>query len=506
MKTRTIAIIIALLQTIAAASQSESTLYGHAMNFARQGCKDSLFYSLDRMTTLYGARDADLLPELLLEPRLRPYHSDSRWSQVKDRLRKARIEAASESPRPCQTDTATKLDNTPIVNSYDIDLTIDVAAKRIDVRADIDIDFRGNSHADLYLWRHTQLSQVAVNGQAARYEFARDIEAPWISPSGRLRIDAGTVRGAARITTAYTCRLDSIPEDGFAACDSSLVMLTYYMGWYPIDIDHETSTANIDIHITPGFELTGSGIISRKADSWHMAQPWEGFDYTIIASPDLKQKTVNHNNRKIEVVSLGFPDADADSVAVRSAEIMDYYARLYRLEPNGRQLRIFLFPAGGDGAYSRRNFIVCCCQRYNEWLYQLLAHEIGHFWWSSAPTDQWEDWLNESFAQYSSLCAIKQHLGSAVFDDYIEAYREWARTACPIRGLNRQANGAFYTFYHKGAVLLYDLQQRIGDKAFFDLMHHLAAKRIGSQHDFEAETSRRLSHDDCLWIERRLNQ
>lgn len=97
-------------------------------------------------------------------------------------------------------------------------------------------------------------------------------------------------------------------------------------------------------------------------------------------------------------------------------------------------------------------------------------------------------------------------MGSAVFDDYIEAYREWARTACPIRGLNRQANGAFYTFYHKGAVLLYDLQQRIGDKAFFDLMHHLAVKRISSQHDFEAETSRRLSHDDCLWIERRLNQ
>ena len=53
MKTRTIAIIIALLQTIAAASQSESALYGHAMNFARQGCKDSLFYSLDRMATLY---------------------------------------------------------------------------------------------------------------------------------------------------------------------------------------------------------------------------------------------------------------------------------------------------------------------------------------------------------------------------------------------------------------------------------------------------------------------
>ena len=76
----------------------------------------------------------------------------------------------------------------------------------------------------------------------------------------------------------------------------------------------------------------------------------------------------------------------------------------------------------------------------------------------------------------------------------------------PNTGPEPPGQRSFYTFYHKGAVLLYDLQQRIGDKAFFDLMHNLAVKRIGSQHDFEAETSRRLSHDDCLWIERRLNQ
>ena len=159
MKTRTLAIIIALLQTIAAASQSESTLYGHAMNFARQGYKDSLFYSLDRMATLYGARDADLLPELLLEPRLRPYHSDSRWSQVKDRLRKARIEAASESPRPCQTDTATRLDNTPIVNSYDIDLTIDVAAKRIGSQRDFEAETSRRLSHDDCMWIERRLNQ-----------------------------------------------------------------------------------------------------------------------------------------------------------------------------------------------------------------------------------------------------------------------------------------------------------------------------------------------------------
>lgn len=506
MKTKFITLIIACLQATTLCAQSEGRLYGRVLAYARKGSADSVFYYLDRMATLYGGRNLNLYPELLLEPQLRPYHGDARWSASMTRYRMAKHEVEDSQQRTCQTDTAIKTDNTPVVNHYDIDLTINVAAKRFSVRADIDLDFRGQRYADLYLWRHTQIDQMSLGSQPARYEFAPGIQAPWISDSGRLRIYAGNAQGRARITTAYTGRLDSIPDDSFAACDSSMVMLTYYMGWYPVDINHDQSTADIDIHITPNWPITGSGIIADKEGTWHMSQPWQQSDYTIIASPSLRQQSITRNGRSIEVVSLKFPEADADSVAHNSADIYDLYARLFRHSPDSRQLRIFLFPADGQGAFSRRNFIVCCCGHYDEWLYQLLAHEIGHFWWRSAPTDQWEDWLNESFAEYSSLCAIGHHLGTAVLADYVEAYREWARTACPIKGLARQSEGSQHTFYHKGAILLYDLQQRIGDKAFFDLMHHLAAKRIGSQHDFEAETSRRLSHDDCLWIERRLNQ
>ena len=43
-----------------------------------------------------------------------------------------------------------------------------------------------------------------------------------------------------------------------------MVMLTYYMGWYPVDINHDLSTADIDIHVTPDWPVTGSGIIAGK--------------------------------------------------------------------------------------------------------------------------------------------------------------------------------------------------------------------------------------------------
>ncbi len=29
-----------------------------------------------------------------------------------------------------------------------------------------------------------------------------------------------------------------------------------------------------------------------------------------------------------------------------------------------------------------------------------LAHEAGHVWWHMSQKDNWEDWMNEGFAEY----------------------------------------------------------------------------------------------------------
>lgn len=92
--------------------------------------------------------------------------------------------------------------------------------------------------------------------------------------------------------------------------------------------------------------------------------------------------------------------------------------------------------------------------------FKLIAHEIGHFWWQYASTDNWLDWMNESFAEYSSLRAIKHHFGDALFNDYVKAYRESVRKVCPIMELDRNAPDAHKVFYNKGAIVLYDLQKK----------------------------------------------
>ena len=48
-----------------------------------------------------------------------------------------------------------------------------------------------------------------------------------------------------------------------------------------------------------------------------------------------------------------------------------------------------------------------------------IAHEMGHLWSTGAPLN-WEDWLNESFAEYGALLFLEKQLGEAEYELRIE--------------------------------------------------------------------------------------
>jgi hypothetical protein len=40
-----------------------------------------------------------------------------------------------------------------------------------------------------------------------------------------------------------------------------------------------------------------------------------------------------------------------------------------------------------------------------------LGHETSHMWWTGAPSEKWEDWLNGDFADNSALLVIREIFG-----------------------------------------------------------------------------------------------
>lgn len=117
-------------------------------------------------------------------------------------------------------------------------------------------------------------------------------------------------------------------------------------------------------------------------------------------------------------------------------------------------------------------------QYYSQGVNERFAHEIAHQYWGSAvkmpsPEDQW---LSESFAEYSAALLLKHFKGDAVFNRMVNIWRAQAKQAAAIApipyanrigGDQRLASAArTQLLYNKGPVLLAAIHKQIGDEKF----------------------------------------
>lgn len=497
---------VALLSPCASArAQGEAQLYRAAYGTMAGGQTDSTLALLDTLAARYGHDDTGLYADLMMDDTFRPLHGDARWAMLMGRLAamKHEVEDTTELACPQHIEPIGRVAKPAEATRYRLRAEVDARAKRLRVDGTVTVDFHGRPYIDFGLWRHTDITAVEARGHAMAHAFDPDSSQQWMPQAGRLRVFRGR-RDRVRLHVAYTARLDSL-DTWMTACDSDFVQLSMYMAWYPYN-DDSRFRADVTFVLDPRFEATGSGRMVRAGGGeWRMSQPWEGFDLGLVASPRLQRRRVAVGGRTVETAYLQMDGASVDSLAACCEELLGLYAGLYRVRPDARELRVVLLPHGG-GAFSRRNYIVGTARRYNENLFGLMGHELAHFWWHSAPTDSWLDWLNESFAEYSMLRALRHHYGEGVAADYLAAYRENTRHTCPIFGLDREAPGAYTVFYQKGALLLHDLQRGVGEARFLRFMQTVARRRVASHAQLWRAAKSTLGAWWAEWIERRLQE
>ncbi|HZK10552.1 MAG TPA: M1 family aminopeptidase, partial [Clostridia bacterium] len=127
--------------------------------------------------------------------------------------------------------------------------------------------------------------------------------------------------------------------------------------------------------------------------------------------------------------------------------------------------------------------------------FRFIAHELAHLWWLKAESTSWEDWLNESFAEYSSLMATRDFYGEKEFLRLINLYKEKTLNLPAVRGIDRSDQDAFNVLYAKGPTLLYQLEIMIGAVAFKELLNNIHMKKINNTLDFLDELTLLTSKD-----------
>jgi len=105
-------------------------------------------------------------------------------------------------------------------------------------------------------------------------------------------------------------------------------------------------------------------------------------------------------------------------------------------------------------------------------------------WWANAPVNSWEDWLNESFAEYSALMAVRELFGTGRFQNIIAGKRKRSEGMPPIKGIKRNDERAFTVLYDKGCLVLYELEQMAERKEFIGLLRKTFQQKVSSTEEF----------------------
>ncbi|TXD50614.1 MULTISPECIES: ABC transporter permease/M1 family aminopeptidase [unclassified Polaribacter] len=160
---------------------------------------------------------------------------------------------------------------------------------------------------------------------------------------------------------------------------------------------------------------------------------------------------------------------------------MDYYSENYG-EYQHNQMRILEFPRYATFAQSFPN-TVPFAESFGwvgnfsdpkdlDYVYLVTAHEVAHQWWGHQVTPsatRGANQISESMAEYSSLMVMKKEYGVDAMQDFLkdelDSYLRGRANESKFEKTLLDNDDQAYVWYRKGGLILYGLQDLIGESA-----------------------------------------
>lgn len=389
---------------------------------------------------------------------------------------------------------------------YDIDLAVDAQKKIIQVKAMMYVQLHAKRTDTLtfILNRNANIETVQAGNRKVDYRFYPNRQGPnRYLPDGRqLTVYLhDPLEKTVCLFFGYTCFLGDLKASA-SSFNDSWIELGQYSSWYPISFDYGEFTAELRSKIDSNFYVSGSSPVTEIGNNWLMKQNGLSTDIVFIASDELKSKKYKHAHGSIQLDYIQLSDQKADSIIQACQYAYQLFENTFgKIE--GGDLIVTINPTKNLSSYSRKGFI--SMQTKDAVRMSLegdLAHEIAHFWWNKAiSSNTWQDWLNESFAEYSRLLFIKARFGLTTFLADVERYRSQSIGLPPIKNLNRASQQAGAVLYRKGPVLLYNFSARNAEGKFLDLLRAAVEAKISTTEDLFVLVEKKMDVAARQWLE-----
>ncbi len=267
------------------------------------------------------------------------------------------------------------------------------------------------------------------------------------------------------------------------------IELGLYSPWFPYmpelkSIRHETI-----IELPEEYKLVGNGAVSKsEQNKWKMKSLYDANDIVITASKDFEEKRIENTDYSTIVnTTIPLSVSTMETIGKRGNDILRQFNSWFG--EGDKNASILFVPRKRGGGYARKGIIVLSnisdedYRAYQSGYARYFAHELSHLWWMNAPTNTWEDWLNESFAECSAMMIVRNIYGEEEFEKRLSKKEKGVDKLPPVRGIDRNDPDAYSVLYNKGCALLLRLEKEIGKEQFLRLLKEVSMRKINKTSD-----------------------
>lgn len=274
------------------------------------------------------------------------------------------------------------------------------------------------------LHKNFEINLFSINGDISYYvDTIKTLR--WLPDANKIiyKTDSKFNKGdVLNVEFSYQGKIDQWPSWSGNVISADWVEMGMYFPWYPST--HGKFNYKVSIDIDPEYNVFAEGRYSEKNKKKIFETNNPVNDFIICAAKDLTIRETVLFNKSIQIVNCTMSDSVVDSIQMDIENIYNYFSSSFG-NIDVPSLSIVLSKREKGGGYSRKGGLYLGGISDSSYLkmridyIQYISHEISHFWWNEALND-WEDWLNESFAEYSSLSLIKELYSKDAFDAMIE--------------------------------------------------------------------------------------
>jgi aminopeptidase N len=242
---------------------------------------------------------------------------------------------------------------------------------------------------------------------------------------------------------------------------ADFIILTDYAPWFP--------TPAIDFKVTVRSYIDSVDSFRFLNSRYDEAQKnWTHEGRMIIGIQNHKIETAKHGESEFFVIYFDPEEREAAQMHVQlSLECLQFYEdELLNRELPPKQVGFVRpsNPINNGWGFIREGITVFggkLSENENDAAYS-IAHEMGHIWSTGAPLN-WEDWLNESFAEYGALLFLEKHLGEQEYESRISQLIKTNNAHYSNESIkpvdNEQRSMSVHT---KGAIVLDQMRKSFG--------------------------------------------